>query len=169
MSTDPRIDVSIVRNPPISTHPFSNYFKGFEKIAVVREIFKEKTEEILKNLRVEFISRRGYMGVNDEDGHLLISAYYLRNGTILDIYLDIIHELVHVKQFIEGKKLFDERFEYVDRPTEIEAYSITVKEARRLGLHDKELLEYLKTEWISEYDLKRLAKHLRVSTKDMPI
>ncbi|MEM2994673.1 MAG: hypothetical protein QXI91_01475 [Candidatus Bathyarchaeia archaeon] len=159
---NPQLNVEITRKAKITTYPFTEYFKGFEKVEAVRRIFGEKTEDVLRNLRVEFVGRRGYMGVSDEDGHLFISASYLNNGDLIDIYLDIIHELVHVKQFMDGKELFDERYGYVDRPTEIEAYRITVEEARRLGLSNKRILEYLKTEWITEKDLKRLAKTIGV-------
>jgi hypothetical protein len=98
------------------------------------------------------------MGVNEQDGHLIVSAYYLKSGTDRDIYLDIIHELVHVKQYMEGKKLFDTNYDYVERPTEIEAYKHAVKEARRLGMTEKEILSYLRTEWLNEKDLAKLAK-----------
>ena len=100
---DKRLKVEIVRNVPVTTHPFTDYFKGFEKVEAVRKIFGEKTEEVLRNLRVEFGGRGGYMGVSDVDGHLLISAHYIKEGDIVDIYLDIIHELVHVRQFMEGR------------------------------------------------------------------
>ena len=102
------------------------------------------------------------MGVSNIDGHLLVSAVYLEKGEIIDIYLDIIHELVHVKQFMEGKELFDNTFRYTDRPSEIEAYRVAVDEARRLGLSDERICEYLKTEWMSDDDLTRLAKTLNV-------
>ena len=146
-----RLKVKIQRNAKVATHPFTDYFKNFDKVEAVRRIFGEQTEKVLQNLRVEFFGRKGYMGVSDDDGHLLISAYYLNNGDLIDIYLDIIHELVHVKQFMEGKKLFDDNFSYVERPTEVEAYSAAVKEARRLGLSDERILDYLKTEWMN-YD-----------------
>jgi hypothetical protein len=120
---------------------------------------------VLNTLKVEFISRRGYMGVNDKDGHLIISAYYIQNGAERDIYLDIIHELVHVKQFMNGEKLFDHRFSYVDRPTEIEAYRHTVKEARRIGMDEEEILEYLTTEWMSENDVEKLAQAVGLNNK----
>jgi len=150
--------VEINRDVKITLHRFTDHFKGFEKVEAVREIFADKTEKVLNNLNVEFYSsRRGYMGVSDQDGHILISAHYLKNGNERDLYLDIIHELVHVKQFLEGKELFENRWEYVDRPTEIEAYRHAVNEARRLGMTDKEIYQYLKTEWMSEDDLKRLA------------
>ncbi|MEM3640389.1 MAG: hypothetical protein QXH37_00460 [Candidatus Bathyarchaeia archaeon] len=117
---------------------------------------------MLNNLQVEFAGFRGYMGVSDIDGHLIISARYLNNGDLIDIYLDIIHELVHVKQFMEGRKLFDDRYSYVGRPTEIEAYRHTVEEAKRLGLDDSRICQYLKTEWMSEKELKKLTEILGV-------
>jgi hypothetical protein len=159
---DPQLKVKIARKVPVSTYKFNHYFKGFEKIETVKKIFGEKTEEVLNNLKVEFAGFRGYMGVSHIDGHLLVSAVYLKDGDIVDIYLDIIHELVHVKQFMEGKELFDNTFRYTDRPSEIEAYRVTVGEARKLGLSDERICEYLKTEWMSDDDLTRLAKTLNV-------
>ena len=117
---------------------------------------------MLCSLRVEFSGMKGYMGVSDLDGHLVVSAHYLSAGNEVDIYLDVIHELVHVRQFMDGKRLFDRDFTYIQRPTEIEAYRHTVEEARRLGLKDDEICEYLKTEWMSDEDLRQLAKTLNV-------
>jgi hypothetical protein len=104
----------------------------------------------------------GYMYVDGSDGHLVISKGYLNNGDKIDIYLDLIHELCHVKQFMEGKELFDPRYDYVDRPTEIEAYRYCIQEARRLGLSEERIRCYLWTEWMSEDDFKRLAKSVNV-------
>jgi hypothetical protein len=103
------------------------------------------------------------MYVDGSDGHLVISKRYLTNGDKTDIYLDLIHELYHVKQFLDGRELFDPRFDYVERPTEIEAYRYCVQEARRIGLNDDRIRQYLWTEWMSEPDLKRLAKAVNVS------
>ena len=146
-----------------ATYSFTDCFKGFEKVEVVRSIFGEKTEEALRNLKVEFTWLGGYMWVNGADGHLMISSRYLRDGNKLDIYLDLVHELVHVKQFMDGKELFDSNYNYVDRPTEVEAYGFTVKEARRLGLSDQGICDYLRTEWMSDADLKKLAEALDVT------
>ena len=145
-----------------SPRPFSDYFKGFEKVEAVRRLFGERTEEVLRNLKVEFIPIGGYMGVSNLDGHLTVNTRYLNNGDRIDIYLDVIHELVHVKQFMEGRELFDMHYGYSERPTEIEAYHLAVEEARRLGLSDERICEYLKTEWMSDESLKRLAKALNV-------
>jgi hypothetical protein len=149
----------------VSTQPFTDHFTGFEKVDVVRRIFGERTEEVLSNLKVEFNGGRGYMGVSDMDGHIMISANYLHEGDIIDIYLDIIHELVHVRQFMEGKELFDHKYSYVDRPTEVEAFRYAVGEARNLGLNDERICDYLKTEWMSDADLKRLAETLNVRSE----
>jgi len=157
-------DVEIPREVPINKHRFMDYFKGFEKVSAVKEIFGTDTEKVLSGLEVEFFSSRlGYMGVSDEDGHLFVSADYLKNGDSLGIYLDVIHELVHVKQFREGKELFDETYEYADRPTELEAYRIAVKEARRLGMGNDEIFEYLKVTWLEEKEVRRLAENLGVT------
>ena len=156
------INVKITRDVSITLYRFIDYFKGFEKVEAVREIFGDQTEELLNRLKVEFVSRRGYMGVDEQDGHLIVSAYYLKSGSERDIYLDIVHELVHVKQCMQGQKLFDHRYDYVDRPTEIEAYRHAVKEARRLGMTEKQIYNYLRTEWMSEKELARLAKAVGV-------
>jgi hypothetical protein len=141
---------------------FLEYFKGFDKVAAVRGIFGEQTTEVLSHLTVEISWLMGYMYVDDGDGHLVISRGYLGNGNRVDIYLDLIHELCHVKQFMEGKELFDPRYDYVDRPTEIEAYCYAVQEARRLGLSEERIRCYLRTEWLSDEDFCKLAKSVNV-------
>jgi hypothetical protein len=142
---------------------FADYFKDFENLNAVKGIFGEKTGEVLHHLKVELSWVGGYMYVDGSDGHLVISKNYLSNGNKTDIYLDLIHELYHVKQFLDGRELFDPRYDYVERPTEIEAYRYTVQEARRLGLSEERICLYLKTEWISESDFKKLAKSINVS------
>jgi hypothetical protein len=149
-----------------SMHAFSEYFRGFERVEAVRRIFGDRTEEVLRGLRVELTWIGGYMWVSSRDGHLVVSARYLNEGDRVDVYLDVIHELVHVKQFMEGRELFDERYDYVDRPTEIEAYRHTVAEARRIGLSEERMMEYLTTEWMSKQDLERLAVTLGIKAEN---
>jgi len=146
-----------------SAHPFTYYFKGMENVQAVRDIFGENTESVLNSLIVELTWFGGYMFVNNLDGHLMISAKYLNTGDKIDIYLDLVHELVHVKQYMDGKELFDAHYSYTDRPTEIAAYRAAVKEARRLGLSDERICLYLKTEWMSEKDLHQLATSVNVN------
>jgi hypothetical protein len=141
---------------------FTDYFKGFERNRAVIGIFGKQTEQVLKDLKVDFIWF-GYMGVNDENGHLMVNKQYLATGSRTDIYLDVVHELCHVKQHMEGKELFDPRFDYVDRPTEIEAYRYAVQEAKRLGLSAGEIRVYLKTEMMSTEALDKLIKNMVVN------
>jgi hypothetical protein len=162
------LNVKIPRNVRIATYPFTEYFKGFENVGAVREVFGEKTEKVLRDLKVEFAGIRGYMGVSETDGHLIMGARYLNEGNMVDIYLDVIHELVHVKQFLEGKELFDSDYSYIERPTEVEAYQHAVKEAKRLGMTDERICEYLRTEWMSDDDLQRLAKTVGVKLSQPP-
>jgi len=138
---------------------FMDLFKGFEKVAAVKAIFGEKTEEVLRKLKVE-VTWFGYMGVDDSDGHMMVNGRYLNSGNKTDIYLDVVHELCHVKQWMEGRELFDPEYDYVDRPTEVEAYRYTVQEAKRIGLDRERILQYLKTEWMSEEDLNKLVKNI---------
>ena len=139
---------------------FLEYFKDFDKVPAVQGIFGEKTTEVLSHLTVELSWVMGYMYVDGADGHMVISKGYLNTGNKTDIYLDLIHELCHVKQFMDGRELFDPRYSYVDRPTEIEAYRYAVKEAERLGFSEERILCYLQTEWMSDADLKRLVEHI---------
>ena len=140
---------------------FTDYFKGFENVEAVRGIFGPRTAHVLRNLKVEFFSSPwGYMGVSDEDGHLVVSAHYLRTGNPRDIYLDVVHELVHVKQFHDGRRLFPENFEYANAPTEVEAYKVCIAEGRRLGMTDRDVLEYLKVPWMEDKDWRRLARNV---------
>lgn len=145
-----------------SPHPFQDYFKGFERVETVRRLFGEGTEEVLRNLKVQFMWAGGYMGVNASNGHLMVNSKYLNKGDRIHVYLDVVHELVHVKQLMEGKELFDSHYGYTERPTEVEAYNYAVEEARKLGLKDERICQYLKTEWMSDAGFKRLAKTLGV-------
>ena len=77
--------------------------------------------------------------------------------------MDIIHELCHVKQHLQGRDLYDQSKAYVDRKLEIEAYEITVREARQIGLDDDAILNYLRVSWITPEEHKRLAKRLGVN------
>lgn len=142
---------------------FLDYFKGFENVSAVKEIFGDETATVLSTVEVEFFSSRSsFMGVNNDSGHLLINANYLKKGDKLSVYLDVIHELVHIRQFREGKELFDENYEYVDRPTELEAFGHAINEGRRLGMDDDEIFDYLKVPSISDEQIRRLVDNLKV-------
>ncbi len=140
---------------------FLDYFRGFDKLEAVRGIFGDKTQEVLENLKVEFIFF-GYMGVDDNDGHLMVNERYLSSGDRTEIYLDVVHELCHVKQHLEGRPLFDPRYDYVNNPTEVEAYRYTVLEAKRLGLSNERILRYLQMEWMRDEEIKCLVDNIGI-------
>ena len=163
MPEDSRFKVEIKRSVPIRLYPLTTFFRHFEKVDALRELFGDKTEEILKATKVEFYSSRwGYMGVNDVDGHIVISAYHMKHSSFRTLYLDIIHELFHIKQHLDGKKLFLDEFEYFDSPVEIEAYEFTVKEARRIGMTDREIVDYLEVPWADKKELAKFVKKLNL-------
>jgi hypothetical protein len=156
------LGVKIKRDVVVPSSAFIELFQGFEKVDAVRSIFGDKTEEVLSDTKVVLSPRRGYCHVDDSTGSIVISSPYLKTGDERYIYLDLIHELVHVKQLKEGMELFDKRFSYVDSPTEIEAHIIAVQEARRIGMNDEELADYLRVDWISEEEYVRLLRTLGV-------
>jgi hypothetical protein len=153
--------VRIRRKAPIRLYPFRQFFEGFEQAPPVQELFGGRTAEILRNLKVEFFSPPfGYMGTSDEDGHLIVSSHHLRTSDLRTLYLDVVHELCHVKQHRDGRRLFDQQKKYFETPTEIEAYEFTVQEGRRLGMTNRELVDYLKVEWVEPEDHRRFARRL---------
>ena len=161
MAKNAKFNVEIERSVPIELHPLTDFFKGFENVQALRDLFGNRTEKVLKNLKVEFYSSKwGYMGVNDADGHILISGHHMKHSPFRTLYLDIIHELFHIKQHMDGKKLFLDEFDYFDSPIEIEAYEFTVKEARRIGMTDKEIIDYLEVPWADKKQLTRFVTKL---------
>ena len=100
------------------------------------------------------------MYVKNDDASIVIGFQHLQNSDSKILYLDIIHELVHVMQQRQGLDLYDKSYAYVDRPTEIEAYEIAVLEAKNLGMNKEEILDYLLVEWITTEEHRRLASHV---------
>jgi hypothetical protein len=163
MVTESKLGVRIERQAPARLYPFTRFFRGFDQVPTVRALFGARTGRVLASLKVEFFSARfGYMGTSDIDGHLLISSRHLHDSEFRTVYLDLVHELCHVKQFRDGQPLFYPRLSYVDAPSEIDAYRRTVEEGRRIGMTDRQLIDYLKTEWMSAQEHRRLARRCGV-------
>lgn len=161
MTLESKLGVRIERDAPTRLLPFERFFRGFGTIPSVRKMFGRNTDQVLRKLKVEFFSARfGYMGTSDVDGHLLVSTHHLKDSEFRTVYLDVVHELCHVNQFRKGRPLFYPKLSYVDAPSEIEAYAFTVKEGRRIGMTDRELIDYLKVEWIDTKEHRRLARRM---------
>ena len=117
-------------------------------------------DEMLSTVCLNVVEAPHYMYINRDDGSINSGLGHLRNSDAEVLYLDILHELYHVKQQREGADLYPENVAYVDIPTEIEAYEYTVKAGRHIGMTDGEILNYLYVEFISNKDLIKLAKRL---------
>src|SRR5256714_14567150 len=110
-------NVVIPRNIRLHYERFLDHFKGFENVDAVRGIFGPRTKPVLRALKVEFFSSKwGYMGVSDEDGHLVVSTHYLRTGNRREFYPDSYTELAHFRRFREARHLFPEASTYPHGP-----------------------------------------------------
>ena len=142
-------------------------FSGLQHIEILARYIDDPSllGKILEGTEVTITKQADYMHVNEKDGSLFVGLEYLHNGELRHLYLDIIHELIHIRQYLEGKELFDQKFNYVDRPTEIEAYQCAVDEARKIGMTEETIADYLYVEWITTKEHERLMKTLGVRSK----
>jgi hypothetical protein len=93
---------------------------------------------------------------------IVVGRKHLAESPAITLYMDIYHEFLHILQRADGRILWDEKYDYVDSPTELEAYRFSIAEARRLGVPDSFLRQYLEVEWVSPKDHLRLLKNLGV-------
>lgn len=98
----------------------------------------------------------------DSDVVVVGHAHLAESAPIL-LYMDILHELCHVAQRHRGIELWDPKYDYVDRPTELEAYQFVIDEGKKLGATKPFLKEYLKVEWVSDEDYERLLQKMGLS------
>ena len=120
-------------------------------------------DEVLSTVSLNVVEAPHYMYINREDGSINSGLGHLRNSDAEVLYLDILHELYHVKQQREGADLYPRNVAYTDNPTEIEAYEYAVKAGRHIGMTDADILNYLFVEFVSHEDHIKLAKRLGVA------
>jgi hypothetical protein len=161
------LEVEIIREVTKPICCFTEHFRNFENVEAVRQIFGDRTKNVLANLLIEFTNSTLYMKV-DYEGRLLINLHYLGTGDFTDIYLDVIHELVHVNQVMNGKNC-NKKLPYVERPLEIEAYKRAIGEARVLGLDEERILDYLESDLITAEELRQLATTLEINFEEAPM
>ncbi len=110
------------------------------------------------------VRSRGYEMLTSGEEEIVIARTHLTESPLIDVYLDVLHEFLHLIQRKEGRNLWPGlSVAYVDRPTELEAYAFSVAEARRLGLSDAYLRKYLEVFWVTKTEYRRLLRHLGVS------
>lgn len=149
---------------PTGRYRLREVFTGLEEVQPLQTCIGDngRLEQMLEETHVTLTKEPEYMYINDEDGSLIVGLDYLKTGDLRYIYLDVIHELVHVRQYLDGKELFDKSYSYVDRPTEIEAYRCCIEEGRKIGMTEAALADYLYVEWITKVEHRRLLKTLGV-------
>ena len=154
--------IKINRNITPGDYSLAEIFDGLKEVSILMKVFKTKEEldDVFLKTKVIVEESDHYMYVKNDDASVVIGFRHLQNSDSRILYLDIIHELVHVMQQRQGLDLYNKSYAYVDRPTEIEAYEIAVMEAKNLGMNDEEILDYLLVEWITPEEHKRLASHV---------
>jgi hypothetical protein len=100
--------------------------------------------------------------VSPEADCIVIGSSHLRESPLVTLYMDIYHELCHVLQRQKGANLWPPGVSYVKRWTEVEAYRFVIEEARKFGVTEAFLREYLRVEWISDAEHRELLTELKI-------
>lgn len=156
--------IKVNRDLQDGLYNLEDIFVNLKSVEILLKVFKSKEDldDVFEKTVVIVDGSSHYMHVKNEDASIVVGRDHLKNSEKHILYLDIIHELVHVKQQRQGLDLYDSSYAYVDRPTEMEAYEIAVEEARRLGMKDSDIFDYLHVEWISYDEHKRLASRVGI-------
>lgn len=140
-------------------------FADIRTCAILSAIFAdaEEIDGVMERIKVFVADMPHEMFVDNDDASITIGLTHLREASDEFLFLDIIHELCHVKQQMQGRNLYERKKAYVDRETEIEAYQVTVQEARRIGFDDETIANYLRVSWITPEEHERLLRSLDVT------
>jgi hypothetical protein len=172
------------RDFPVGRHPLLAVFPGLDQLPLAAKLepdakaraalFEETCVEIVDadmwmyvapwDLPPQFKGRWRPV-VSPGTDCIVVGGAHLRDSPLLMLFMDIYHELAHVRQRRGGANLWEPGVSYVKRWTEVEAYRLVVDEARRLGVPEEFLREYLKVEWISAKEHRELLAELKVPAK----
>ncbi|MCI4321731.1 MAG: hypothetical protein L3K05_05440 [Thermoplasmata archaeon] len=174
----------INREIAVGRHPLLEVFPGLDKLGTAsrhepnaakrRQLHEETCVEVVDEDMWMYVApfeipksfrRRWEPVVSPESDCIVVGQSHLRESPALILFLDIFHELRHVQQRKAGQELWPEKLSYVERPTEIDAYQFVVDEARRFGVSDVTLRDYLKVEWIDDAELGQLYEAVGVPVK----
>ncbi len=155
------------RATQIGEYKLTDVFTGLESSHSLLKVFGSKTQmtKIMKHLKLKVEPNDSGLWLDRDTGTICIGSKHLTTAKSDFLYLDAIHVLVHVRQFLEGRDLYDQAFEYVDRPTELEAYRMTVAEARRVGMNETEILNYLRMDAADDSELGKLMDRIGVRVR----
>jgi hypothetical protein len=152
----------VVRSLPNGDHPFRLLLPGVVESPAVRRIGSNgiEIEKLLESARVRIVPEEGYIWVDIDIPAIILTENYYRKGNDCDLYLDLLHELTHLRQLAGGHDLWDENYPYVDRPTEIEGYAVAIEEGLRLGMTEAQILQHLSNPWMSDRDVRTLRQNV---------
>jgi hypothetical protein len=152
----------VVRALPRGEYPYRALLPRLAESPAVRRIESSSIPlgRLLDSARVRIAPGDGYIWIDDEAPAIVLVEEYYLHGSRLDLYLDLIHELTHLRQLAEGKNVWDERFRYVERPTEIEGYAVAIEEGLRLGMSEAEIMSHLSNPWMTNDEVRRLRENV---------
>ncbi len=143
-------------------HPYRLLLPRIEESPVIHRIQTPSIPigPLLDGARVKIKKGEGYCYVDVLIPAIVLIENYYHRGNELDLYLDLAHELTHLRQLVEGKNIWDHSLHYVDRPTEVEGYAVAVEEGMRLGMTEEEVIQHLSNPWLSDDEIDRLRKNI---------
>ncbi len=152
----------VMRSLPRGEHPYLALLPRVWESPAARRIESPTTPlaRLLNKARVRIEPGDGYVWVDDEAPAIVLKEHYYESGHPRDLYLDLLHELTHLRQLAEGHDLWDERLPYVDRPTEIEGYAVAIEEGCRLGMTEADILRHLSNPWMTSADVLRMRNNV---------
>ncbi len=157
----------VTRKTAVGECKLTRVFTGLEISPSLLKVFGSKLEmvKILRHLKLRVEPNDSGLWLDRNTGTICVGYKHLSTAKAGFLYLDVIHVLVHVRQFLEGRELYDQAFEYVERPTELEAYRFTVAEARRVGMNEDEILRYLRLDAADDSELGKLVEKIGVKVR----
>jgi len=183
MTGKPPSAFRIQRDLPLGRHPLLLAFPGLDRLdtAERHEPDAKKRARLHAGTFVEIVPEDVWMYVaphevpkgargrwkpvlSEGSDCIVIGEQHFRSSPELIVFMDIFHELCHIRQRQAGLELWDDHYGYAERPTEVEAYRFVIDEARRLGVKDDILRDYLKVEWIDRKEYRLLLR-----TMDVPV
>lgn len=152
----------VPRSLPLGEHPYLAILPGAAHSPALARIAADAAARaaLLAAAVVRVSALPGYAFIDVKRPCIVLSWSYYKLGAARDLYLDLLHELTHLRQLSEGAELWDKRFAYVDRPTEVEGYAVAVEEGRRLGMTPGEIVQHLSNPWMTGADVRRLLGHI---------
>jgi hypothetical protein len=170
------------RSRPAGRYPLLDVFRGLERTVPFRK-YPGDDGEVLRIAKGTWayvsdgpgwmyvaprrtppeVRAAGFRMVETPDDAIVVARGHLQNSPGMYVYLDLLHEFLHILQRHQGRELWPSRLPYPDRPTEVEAYSFSVVEARRLGVPDSYLRRYLEVPWIGKREFQHLLSNVGLS------